>query len=745
MRWSYIIPRLIIVALVWAFVTWGKDPLLHYSMVRSLQAVTGAKADIAQVQTQLFPPRMTVDRVALASASAPGTNIIQFDQLEFRLAGDPLLRRQFVVEEGRLTGVRFHTTRQDDGQLEVIPEDDAEGSEPSWMQEKLKQAGEEWLANLLDQTKAQLDPDRLETYRTGREVYAKWDVRFQDLTDRARLLKPRFEQLRSQFEDARRGDPLQMIERYLQIAQRAEQLTRDAQQIRDELTGISPEVKSDFARLDQARKNDQEMVKHSIALLKPDARRVTESLIGEQMYLQLQQLLSWIQLAQQYQTELAEQAHPPRPAGRDFEFPLLNPTPDFHLQKMLISGEVEIDGRLVPFEAELSDVTEDAPLLGRPCVFRLHTTSQSPLEIHVTYDARTQLPVTQIIASYKDPNGRILASGKPDKAALSARLSDVSWGVNLTVVDQQIGGAVQLQSQLSDAVFTARDSIRPELLSAARDAIGAIQQVGATLSLGGTLLKPSMQLESDLGQQIVDGVQLAFTQQLTQARDRLLNDVNTYASDQVSKLTTKFGSEYQKLKSENADLIAQVEEVRTIAVALRSGKLDANTVLRTVSDSKFVNDKQKRQVDQAMQDVNAVMNGGLPASVARRIPGGSIDNAVPGLMEKALPGNAARLLNGQLPGVMDSSGMQPGLQQALPGLRLPNSGTPTSGMGVNTLNSGFRLPGMNGAGLPPQNIATPPTSQLPEQGATNGNPDAVQQSIPGFKGFGSLLPRTLKQ
>ena len=317
--------------------------------------------------------------------------------------------------------------------------------------------------------------------------------------------------------------------------------------------------------------------------------------------------------------------------------------------------------------------------------------------------------------------------------------------MNLTVVNQQIDGAVQLQSQLSDAVFTARDSIRPELLNAARSAIGSIHQVGATLSLGGTLLKPSMQLESDLGQQIVDGVQLAFTQQLTEARDRLLSDVNSYASDQVSKLTTKFGSEYQKLKSENADLIAQVEEVRTIAVALRSGKLDANTVLRTVSDSKFVSDKQKRQVDQAMQDVNAVMNGGLPASVARRIPGGSVENAVPGLMEKALPGDAARLLNGQLPAVMNSGGIQPGGQRALPGFRLPNSSTLPPGAGTNSMNPSLSLPGLNGVGLPLQKLATPQRANSPEPTSTDGNPDADRQAIPGFRGFGSFLPRTSKQ
>ncbi len=50
MRWTYVIPRLVIVALIWAFMAFGFDPLLRYSAIQSLQAVTGAKVDIASVR-----------------------------------------------------------------------------------------------------------------------------------------------------------------------------------------------------------------------------------------------------------------------------------------------------------------------------------------------------------------------------------------------------------------------------------------------------------------------------------------------------------------------------------------------------------------------------------------------------------------------------------------------------------------------------------------------------------------------
>ena len=217
MRWTYIIPRLLLVAMLWAFVAFGVDPLLCYSGVQSLQAVTGARADVGALRTQFFPPSLTLERVALASAGRPGKNILEFDRLHLRLEADSLAHRRFVVEEGRIDGLSFDTRRSDDGQLEkpAAPESD----EPSWMTEQLTELGSEWLSDLTDQVKSQLDPNVLETYRAGTQIYEKWDVHFQDLTSRAKVMKLRVEALKTHFENAREGDTLQQIEQFIRVAE----------------------------------------------------------------------------------------------------------------------------------------------------------------------------------------------------------------------------------------------------------------------------------------------------------------------------------------------------------------------------------------------------------------------------------------------------------------------------------------------------------------------------------------------
>ena len=57
-----------IVLLLWVFRQWGMDPLLRYSAVRTLQAMLGARADIGELTTELYPPRLVLRHVALADA-----------------------------------------------------------------------------------------------------------------------------------------------------------------------------------------------------------------------------------------------------------------------------------------------------------------------------------------------------------------------------------------------------------------------------------------------------------------------------------------------------------------------------------------------------------------------------------------------------------------------------------------------------------------------------------------------------
>ncbi len=643
MRWTYLISRLLIVGSVWAFVAFGMDPLLRYSSIQALQTATGARADVGQLRTSFFPPAVTLSNVALASARRPGWKMVEFKEMHLGLESSSLSRRRLVVEEGRLDGLRFDTPRSDDGQLEFDPEPVSD--EPSWMTEKLTELSSEWLSNLTDEVKSQLDPNSLETYRLGTEVYEKWDERFVEMTDRAMAMKPRVEQLRIQFKQAKEGDTLQQIEQYLQVSQKAEEIIIEVQGFRDEIKDIVPEVRDDFQTLNAARERDQEKVKHTLSLLKPDARRISQALLGKTMYSQLQQVLTWVEFARDYQRDLKEQVQPPRSAGRDFEFVMRNPAPDFLLKKLSLTGVVSINKEQVPFKALLTDVTEDPRLLGRPCVMKLAAEGSRPLQMKVTYDATGERPRAEMLVDYRDTNPLPLVAGKSDKASVHATLSDLSWTTRLALIEDNIEGNIDLQSNISNLSFQASDDVRSEITEAANDAFNSIHVLNASVKLGGTLRDPVIDLQSDVGEQVALGVQTAFTNQLDKAKERLISEVNSYASDQIEKLKERFTGEYDKLREDNKELLAQINEVREIVATLQSGKLDTQTIFRQVKNSKLIPQKDQEKITRVMDEIDNTLQGrSLPLGIQEKLhlPQGAME--LPGILQRS---------NGQFPTTSD--------------------------------------------------------------------------------------------
>lgn len=632
MRWAYLIPRLIIVGIVWAFMAFGFDPMLRHSATSSLQAMIGAKADIQQIETGFFPPVATVDRVALASAKKPGTNLMEFEQMRFRMAGAPLLRRCYVVDEAVVTGVRFGTSRDDNGQLDIDPQEEPSGPlVPPWLQDRLKDMGDEWLEEFTQQAKAQIDPNRLETWRVGNEVYAKWDTRLNTIELRIKTTKQQLDSLERQIREAQDGDPVVRVQKYLQAAQDADLLIRDSRTFYTDMKASVPqEVARDFARLDQAQKNDREMVAHSIQLLKPDSRRITESLLGEKMYLQLQQMLSWVETGRGYMKNLQGPPEPERYRGRDFEFPILNPTPKMLCRKMLLDGELMLDRVPTPFRAVLTDVTSNPKLHGRPALLQVSTAGEVPVQLVIRHDATGDITVTDLSADYMDPQEQKLSAGKPDGDLLTASLRNMQWKARFSLIQDQISGQIDVRSEFGDPEFRTSSPVATALAGVTQDTLAAISSVNATIQLEGTVLKPRVTMSSDLGEKFAAGFETAFATHLPQMQQQAVSLVSKYAVEQKQQLAQKLGGRYGELLADHEKLMQNIDSVRTLAANLKAGQVDPNAVYRQVSQSGLLSEKDQQKTDKYMQKANRIDD----VLKGRTDPTQVIQDSLPGLRKK---------------------------------------------------------------------------------------------------------------
>ena len=609
MRWSYLVPRLIILAIIWGFMTYGFDPALRYTATQSLQAVTGAKADIGVFETGFFPPRLTINSVALASKSKPGTNLVEFDSMRLSIAGAPLLRKSYVVEEAVVTGVRFGTARNDNGQLETSPESN-EPTVPPWITEKLKNIGDEWLDEFTGQIKEQLDPNHLESYRLGNQLYVKWDARFDDMSVKVKATKEELQQLKEQMDEAKRGDALQQVEKYLLLAQRADLMLRNTRAVIDNFKDTVPlEVKQDFALLDQAQKNDRAMVTETIHSLKPDSRKITESLIGEEMYLQLQHMLTWVETIRSYQDDLRQPPPPERESGRDFEFEIWNPTPRVLCRKMLMNGELMLGKTPTPFEASLTDVTSDPGLLGRPAVMNLTTGGDSPIQVVMQHDATGDIPSTRLAADFSDNSVQQLAAGRADKNLITASISNLRWKARVILVEDTIQGEVNVVSDFGNPEFRTTQKSVALLAGLTQETLSGISSVNATMTMSGSIKRPEVRITSDLGEQFSAGFQTAFQSFVPKMQGELVAMFDGYVDKQRQKLSTKLGGRYTELLADNQKILDGLTQARQLAMDLRSGHVDPNAIFKQVSQTGVLSEKDQKKANKVMGQANQVLDG----------------------------------------------------------------------------------------------------------------------------------------
>lgn len=609
MRWSYLIPRLVILSIIWTFMTFGLDPALRYTATQSLQAITGAIVDIGVFETGFFPPRVTVRSVALASKGKPGTNLVAFDRMHLYFAGTPLLRKSYVVEDAVITGVRFGTARNDNGQLDRLPESD-DPTVPPWVSEKLKNIGDEWLDEFTEQIKGQLDPNLLESYRVGNEVYAKWDARFEDMSVRVKAARIELESLKQQMEAAKSGDALQQVEKYLQLAQRADLMMRNSRSILDQFKNTVPlEVKQDFARLEQAQKNDRAVVGDTIRCLKPDSRKITQSLIGEEMYLQLQKMLTWLETLRSYQEELRQPPAPERYRGQDFEFAIWNPTPRVLCQKMLLSGELMLGKVPTLFEASLTDLTSDPRLVGRPTMMNVATSGTNPIQIVVQHDATQDVATTRLAADFVDTNIQHLTAGNANKHQLTASLRNQRWKARVMLVEDTIQGEISVVCDFEKPEFQTTQKSVAMLAELTEQSLSDINCINATLTMSGPVKHPEVRVSSDLGEQFAAGFQAAFASLMPQMKGELIAVLDGYVEKQKQELSAKLGGRYAELLADNQKILEGLTQARQLALDLKSGHIDPNEIFRQVSQSGVLSEKDQQKANKVLEKTSKVLEG----------------------------------------------------------------------------------------------------------------------------------------
>ncbi len=589
-RWGYLVPRFVLLSLFWIAMAFGLDPMLRFGFTTGAGASLGTTVGVDKLQTDLLSPSLLIKRIQIADRDNPKKNAIEIDQFEVKLDRNALLRKKFVVDQAVVSGITWNT----DSTLSV-PQNKSD-EQKSWslpfrlgvgkISDAAKQSGTDLLEELLMQALTPYDPRNLETVQLAKIKEEQWDSRFDTYRLSAKQYKARIEILKKQIELSRKGNPLDNLNQYAQIARDVDTLIEEGKRLKLEFGQLGTIARDDMNELDAARSRDYGKLRDQIASLPVNPEQFTQTILGPETRRQFEEVSRWIQFVQKIMNVASADYQPERTYGSTISFDQADRLPVFLIREFHLNGVATGSGQPVPFSGLVKNITHAPKQYGKPVQFDLLLSNRGTVHLKGVIDLTGEVPEFSLIAKVETqefPVQRLADNDKLQFALVTGKMqglvklkltgddidAQLSW--NQSDVSFLVNGNLKLeQAELSKLGFAPISPV--ELL---RQSVDGINGIHGEASIRGSLKSPAIELRSNIGELVASRLQDEFRKEALLRREEARMLAEQQIKQQMQKLTGKIEKEYKSVLADlNLNESLAQNLVEKVAVRPASGILN---------------------------------------------------------------------------------------------------------------------------------------------------------------------------
>lgn len=549
MRWRFIGIRLLVLVVVLLLLRWTMGPLAQYIAVRSLEAATGAKAEIVSTEVGLFPPRFQMTGVTLADPRKEMRNLFAADHIDLAINGDGLLRRRYEVSRARITGIKLGGQRAASGWLEVVPTEPDPSDGPSLLQK--------WCDTLAGdaETKMRGFVDGLATVREAERIRAYWEAEYATLRQQAKTLEADIRALQANVKSI--DNPLRDIPLLQESLRKVESVRERLALVRQQLDALPARVQGDFQSLDTARRIDQEKVAGFLPEgLDANPASLGPELLGELVKDHLRTVREYLDSGRSLAKATVASPKAERARG---ETVLLGPEfPSWRIAECQLEGLLSIDSEQYRMQGVVENISSDTDKLNGPLHARLLL--EGPRVVRVDYQKFFDTPVSRDVVKIHWPSLDLPSKrlGRSHDAALVIDGGKLELWVELESIGEEMTGRlVSRQKETRVDLATSADLDRLVVVQSLKQNLAAIHQVDIDARFRGSWQNIEMDLQTNLTSCIADSIQRAVNDQVAASRRRLEQSVEQAYTQQTNELQQWLGQQ----QSGARELVAQTDQI----------------------------------------------------------------------------------------------------------------------------------------------------------------------------------------
>jgi uncharacterized protein (TIGR03545 family) len=571
-RWSYVIPRLLLLGALLLALWVGLNPLVRWTLIRMGQTATSAKVEIGRAETSLLEAELRLSDVRIADPQSPMKNLVEADEVLLGLDSNSLLRRKLIVREGRVTGLRFDTRRETSGALD--PAADWRVELPHARFPGLGHEGFEQLAQILQQKLVE-HAEQLESVPLARELCRRWPAEYARMEARADSLRRRVDGLRALSErlrdDSLARDPLQALDACQQAAIDLQQIEREITQLRGEIDRLRAQVLRDKDAVVRAQQRDLENIREIFRLASLDAEALSDYLLGPELSETVRTVAEWVQWGRKYVLPGVDPPEPARGRGVDVRFAGIAHRPDFLVESLVLDGEARLGRRRVRFLGTAAGITTQPELYGRPLVLKARINGPTEIALEAVLDRTGKTPHDRVTISCPGIEQRERVLGRPGQFAVAVSPGSTHLWASLDLEGDRLSGQILVQQQPAELVpDLAAVPVRPRLAESLQAAMSEVRQIRVVVDLAGTLEKPEWGLRSNLGPQLAGALGGLFERELEARREELAAYLRRRVQEDLGRLDSLIGAEHGRVLAKLDLNDTQIHQLnRTIARRLQ--------------------------------------------------------------------------------------------------------------------------------------------------------------------------------
>ena len=562
-RWGGFLTLLILTSVVVLYFWLFFDLHLRRGLEAGWGAVNGAEVNIGSLSTRLFRGELALEKIEFGNAENPMQNRFEIDRVRFSLRLAPLIKKQVVIEESSVLGIKFATARRFPARIPAKRGGVSELSRQVMkgfddvLKKKIGEGEVEKLGSLFSggnfDTKAlELGADS-HSFQQIRKTEAALSASAEAVETQLKSLpddkavgtvKTKIEQL-TQKHPKNVDEAVQMIGLVNALSSEVETLTARAKTAAEATAKLAGELDQSVRAVETAMDQDVDYLKKKLKLPNFDFKDLTLPLLGPKLGRQLEQALYYVDLVRRYMPAKKKGQVEPvvvqeRRKGRDFQFGKVANYPSFVLEKAIVTSMLSEDPTQGDARGEILGVNTNPSLYGRPSTAAL--TAHFPTA--KVRGARLNLLVDHVTEISKEKGSFqvesfpveewVISEGKPFLLKVQKALGRGTS--ELTFEDDAI--RLDLNVVLSGAIYevNAEEEKFTEILKRSLQSFPTMNVRAKVVGRAGDL---DVSLTSDLGQRLGSAIQNEIQGQVDALNSQVRKKVNDAVEEKRKAMELK--------------------------------------------------------------------------------------------------------------------------------------------------------------------------------------------------------------